>query len=338
MKLLVVLCVFAVCALARPPARLPAIRTPILNQKLVNKVNSLATTWTAGLNKGSLVDGATLQQVKALMGAKKGGPKLPIKTQFDVSPKDLPTQFDSRVQWPQCASIKKVRDQSACGSCYAFGAVEAMSDRICITQNVNVSLSAADAAFCCDECGGGCDGGFPSAVYQYWQDSGIVEEDCWPYPLKSCDHHLNNSQNPCPGDEYPSPPCAKKCADNWNGQPWSQDKHKASNVYNIDGGETAIMQEIYQNGPVETAFTVYQDFLSYTGGVYKYTWGDELGGHAVKIIGWGVTGSTKYWIVANSWNADWGEKGFFRIVRGTDDCGFEDEVCGGVPAAFPRNK
>jgi len=92
------------------------------------------------------------------------------------------------------------------------------------------------------------------------------------------------------------------------------------------------MQEIYSNGPVETAFTVYEDFLSYMGGVYKYTWGDELGGHAVKIIGWGVTSNNvKYWIAANSWNGDWGEKGFFRISRGDDDCGFEDEVNGGVP-------
>jgi len=26
------------------------------------------------------------------------------------------------------------------------------------------------------------------------------------------------------------------------------------------------------------------------------------GGHAVKIIGWGVEDSIKYWLVANSWN------------------------------------
>jgi len=310
-------------------------RTPFVTKQLVEKVNSMATTWTAGLNKGSLIDGATKPQIQALMGAKKGGPKLPSKTKFDVNPQDLPAQFDSRVQWPYCTSIRTIRDQSACGSCYAFGAVEAMSDRICITQNMNVSLAAADAAFCCDDCGQGCGGGFPASVYQYWQSTGLVEEGCWPYPLKSCDHHLNNSKNPCPGDEYPSPDCANQCESSWNGQPWSSDKHKASSVYNIDGGETAIMQEIYQNGPVETAFTVYADFVSYTGGIYQYTWGDELGGHAVKMLGWGVSNGVKYWIAANSWNPDWGEHGFFRIIRGVDNCGFEDEVNGGVPAAFP---
>ena len=63
------------------------------------------------------------------------------------------------------------------------------------------------------------------------------------------------------------------------------------------------------NGPVEVAFTVYSDFEQYTGGVYQHVSGDELGGHAVKILGWGVDNTTgspvPYWLVANSWNNDW---------------------------------
>ena len=44
-------------------------------------------------------------------------------------------------------------------------------------------------------------------------------------------------------------------------------------------------------------------------GVYQHVSGAELGGHAVKIIGWGVEDGTKYWLVANSWNNDWGDHG-----------------------------
>lgn len=62
------------------------------------------------------------------------------------------------------------------------------------------------------------------------------------------------------------------------------------------------------NGPVEVAFTVYADFEQYTGGVYQHVSGEELGGHAVKILGWGVDGTTPYWLVANSWNEDWVSK------------------------------
>lgn len=56
------------------------------------------------------------------------------------------------------------------------------------------------------------------------------------------------------------------------------------------------------------------------------------GGHAVKIIGWGVENGTKYWLVANSWNNKWGENGLFRILRGVNECNIEDRVVAGLPS------
>jgi len=49
------------------------------------------------------------------------------------------------------------------------------------------------------------------------------------------------------------------------------------------------------------------------------------------MLGWGVDGTTPYWIVANSWNEDWGNNGFFNILRGRDECGIESEVVAGMP-------
>ncbi len=66
------------------------------------------------------------------------------------------------------------------------------------------------------------------------------------------------------------------------------------------------MQEILTNGPIEVSFTVYEDFLTYKTGVYRHTTGSSLGGHAVKMIGWGQEAGIPYWLVANSWNTDWG--------------------------------
>ena len=83
------------------------------------------------------------------------------------------------------------------------------------------------------------------------------------------------------------------------------------------------------NGPVEVAFSVYADFLTYKSGVYHHTSGSMLGGHAVKMLGWGVDSGTPYWIVANSWNPDWGNQGYFYIRRGHDECGIESEVVAG---------
>ena len=78
------------------------------------------------------------------------------------------------------------------------------------------------------------------------------------------------------------------------------------------------------------------------------------GGHAVRVLGWGVDGDKPYWLVANTWSKDWGYDGFviyislffeciliicffeiinrtFKIYRGTNECGFEDRVAAGIP-------
>jgi len=207
-----------------------------------------------------------------------------------------------------------------------------MSDRICIAFNKNVSLSAADVAFCCDSCGAGCGGGYPSAVWSHWKSKGIVEEPCYPYPLPGCDHHIPNSKNPCPVKEYNSPSCPSKCTNKtWNGPAYASDRHKGKSAYSVSGVQQ-IMAEIMKNGPVEAAFDVYEDFLTYKSGVYQHTTGEFVGGHAVKILGWGVDDGTDYWIIANSWNPDWGNDGFFWMLKGKDECGIEDGIVAGLPA------
>ncbi|KHJ94682.1 papain family cysteine protease [Oesophagostomum dentatum] len=88
------------------------------------------------------------------------------------------------------------------------------------------------------------------------------------------------------------------------------------------------MREIMTNGPVVASFIVYQDFYHYEGGVYVHTAGGLGGIQAVRIIGWGTEKGTPYWLIANSWNTDWGENGYFRMLRGKDHCFIEHEVTG----------
>jgi len=95
-------------------------------------------------------------------------------------------------------------------------------------------------------------------------------------------------------------------------------------------GIEKIQTDIMNNGPVEAAFTVYEDFPTYKTGVYKHVTGAALGGHAIKMLGWGVEDGTPYWLCANSWNEDWGDVGFFKILRGSDECGIEDEINAGT--------
>merc|ERR1711990_1044052 len=112
------------------------------------------------------------------------------------------------------------------------------------------------------------------------------------------------------------------------GNDFKNDKYTFTGSVQSASGETAIQQMIMEGGPVETAFTVYSDFENYAGGIYHHTGGQMMGGHAVKFTGWGVENGTKYWKVANSWNPYWGESGYFRILRGTNEGGIENGVTG----------
>ncbi|EYC40314.1 hypothetical protein Y032_0619g724 [Ancylostoma ceylanicum] len=88
----------------------------------------------------------------------------------------------------------------------------------------------------------------------------------------------------------------------------------AASAYFVKNDTKAIMREIMRGGPVHGAYDTYQDFRLYKGGVYEHTAGARTGGHSIKIIGWGnqryPNGTVvPYWLIANSWNRDWGEGG-----------------------------
>jgi cathepsin B len=310
-----------------------------LRHAMIAKVNSMNSSWTAGFNRRFA--GQPITAIKRQLGVRDVNPPVwkrpPIKvhTGFDIAA--LPTSFDSRQQWPNCPTIKEIRDQSDCGSCWAFGAVEAASDRICIdTQGAkNAHLSAEDMVGCCSACGFGCDGGDPASAWNYLTTTGAVtggnygdESWCSAYSLPNCEHHNNHTTYPpCGPSEYPTPACPTACdSQSTYGTPFAQDKHIFATSYSVPADPVQIQQEILTSGPIEVAFTVYADFEQYSSGVYQHVSGDELGGHAVKILGWGVDSASNlpYWLVANSWNNDWGENGYFRILRGADECGIED--------------
>lgn len=306
---------------------------PLLSLEMIDLINRANTTWKAGQNFHNV----DVRYVKGLCGALLDGPRLP-EVAHSLEYMKLPDSFDARQQWPNCPTIQQIRDQGSCGSCWAFGAAEAISDRLCVQTKgkVSVEISAEDLLSCCDECGMGCFGGYPSAAWDFWSSTGLVsgglygsKVGCRPYSIAPCEHHINGSRPPCKG-EGETPKCEMQCIDGYS-VPYKKDKHLGKRSYSVPSKQEQIMAEMYQNGPVEAAFSVYADFLLYKTGVYQHVTGDLLGGHAIKLLGWGVESGTPYWLAANSWNTDWGDKGFFKIKRGKDECGIESEVVAGIP-------
>jgi cathepsin B len=309
-----------------------------LSDELIYYINHEAhTTWTAGKNFERT--GMTIAGLKRKCGVipEPNNEKLPYRDLHD-NIQDVPTEFDARKQWPNCSSIITIRDQGDCGSCWAFGAVEAMSDRICIASNgaKQPSISAENLLSCCWTCGMGCNGGFPQSAWSWWKRDGLVtggpygsNSGCQPYEIKPCEHHVNGTRQPCSGEQS-TPRCEKKCEAGYDTD-YNDDKWYGDSAYSVSSSVSEIQKEIMTHGPVEGAFTVYADFPSYKSGVYQHESGAELGGHAIRILGWGEENGTPYWLVANSWNYDWGDKGYFKILRGSDECGIESQIAAGLP-------
>lgn len=303
------------------------LSSPILQDSIIKQINENPDAgWKAAPNPR--FSDFTVGQFRRLLGVKPTPKKELMSTPVRSHPKSLkvPKEFDARTAWPQCTSIGRILDQGHCGSCWAFGAVESLSDRFCINFNTNITLSANDLLACCGfMCGSGCDGGYPIYAWRYFVHHGVVTEECDPYfDTTGCSH---------PGCEpgYPTPRCVRKCVD--KNQFWRQSKHFSVNAYRINSEPHNIMAEIYKNGPVEVSFTVYEDFAHYKSGVYKHITGDVMGGHAVKLIGWGTSDAGEdYWLLANQWNRGWGDDGYFMIRRGTNECGIEDDVVAGSPS------
>jgi len=225
---------------------------------------------------------------------------------------DLPVNFVAHDKWPTC--VHEIRDQQKCGSCWAFAASEVLSDRFCIASNgkIDVVLSPQDLVSC-DKSNLGCSGGYLDRSWSYLVKNGIVADKCYPYSSGS-------------GQTGTCQISGGKCTDGSVAT-----KYKAAS-FSTYKSVADVKNDIFNNGPVETGFLVYQDFMSYKNGVYKKSSNVLMGGHAVKIVGWGNDATTKtdYWVVANSWGGKWGEQGHFRIAV-NNCCNFEAQIIAGKP-------
>ncbi|KRX15150.1 Cathepsin B-like cysteine proteinase 3 [Trichinella nelsoni] len=228
--------------------------------------------------------------------------------------KKLPKHFDSREKWPECEWIRFIRDQSNCGSCWAVSAASVMTDRHCIASK------GQETPYISDEQILSC--GMIPSPFHYWKKMGIATGG--PYGDKSCCQPYSIA--PCSKCTYTAstPSCKYDCQDDYDIPITSEHYHVPSNQYEI-------MNEIYTHGPVVAGFIVYEDFTYYISGIYHQTSYMAMGGHAIRIIGWGEENGIPYWLIANSWNTTFGEKGFFRIRRGTNECRIESEVYTGIP-------
>jgi cathepsin B len=278
-----------------------AAATHPVSEEMVAHIKAKTSLWQPAETDANPFANMTHEQLLARCGTFI----VPSNKEYNGSPvlKDLPENFDSRQQWGKL--IHPIRDQQQCGSCWAFAATESFSDRFAINSSgaVNVVLSPEDMVSC-DPNDYGCNGGYMDMAWEYLDQTGVVTDGCFPYQA----------------GQGVAPSCVTKCQDSESFKKYKCIDGTIRNPQSVD----QIKSEIFAHGPVEAAFTVYEDFFNYKSGVYHHVSGGVAGGHAIKILGFGVENNTPYWLCANSWGTGWGIDGFFKIQQG--DCGIEQQV------------
>jgi len=197
-----------------------------------------------------------------------------------------------------------------------------------MTDNLERLVFSTKDVVECSEYSQGCDGGFPYLIAgKYAEDFGIVLEACNPYTVEK------------------NPPQQSTCHTPLNCRRFYATDYKYVGGYYGATNEPLMRLALVNNGPVAVGFEVYDDFMNYARGVYHHTgvkdnlnrlnkWDPfQLTNHAVLVVGYGVEQGTNepYWIVKNSWGTRWGEQGYFRIRRGTDECGIESLAMESTP-------
>jgi len=228
----------------------------------------------------------------------------------------LPTAFD----WREKGVVNPIQDQGQCGSCWTFSTIAAIESALAIKNGASTlkkfsEQEIVDCSHGCsneppygDVCNQGCDGGWPWNAFSdvvTWK--GLQTEAAYPYTAYTgtCHQKMNTMQGVI--TNY-------TCITQTQGNIADEDQMAAYLVL---------------HGPLSIAMdaTILE---TYTGGIIAPYAGEcsqvQLD-HAIVIVGYGTAANNQtFWIVRNSWGEDWGEQGYFRIVKGQNACGLASAV------------
>jgi cathepsin F len=228
---------------------------------------------------------------------------------IDMS-KPTPVAYDWRAQ----GAVGVIKDQGQCGSCWTFSTVGNI-EGLDFIKHHTLQNFAEQQIVDCDINGqdNGCNGGLMEDAMAYLQTAGglMLTAD---YPYTATDQSDGDS---CNFD-------ITKVHVKLTGH------HFAGTT-----DEAKIAAILFQTGPLAIAINA-TPFQDYSSGIIDEDAADcdptQLD-HGVTLVGYGANKAKKpYWIIKNSWGADWGENGFVRVARGKGVCGVNTHVVTAVVA------
>ena len=244
-----------------------------------------------------------------------------------------------------------------CGSCWAHGAISALSDRIKIArsksggtgQGADINLSVQHVLNCGNA--GTCYGGDHLKAYEWMHGNGYVAYDT-ENPYMACSR--DSSEGFCKSAASENMGGWNCAADNMNvartcstfssmggkcvGLESGKVPRATVSSFGSVSGADAMKAEIYARGSIACGIDA-DPVLQYKGGVFDDNSAPKEVNHVISVIGWGKSSSgpskgKQYWIIRNSWGEYWGEMGYMRLAMGENQIGIESQCAWAVPGDF----
>lgn len=285
-----------------------------INVQAINKVlQANKAGWVARENSMTQY---SKEDLKRMMGLRRAPP---IDVEFVTDSFDANSNLPASLDWRNKDGrnwVSPILNQANCGSCVAFATVGVMETQLNISSlipNLNIRLSPQQLFGCG---GGACDHGWlPEDAADFVVRQGVADEACLPY------------KSGATGEDVA---CSAACSD-VSQRSYHAARYTTPTRYSKD---LNALRKALQNGPLITTLNVYEDFVAYSGGIYKHTTGSMLGGHAISIVGY--DDNEQVFIIRNSWGEDWGDHGFAKVAYsdrtgvGFETWGFEVPPMNGV--------
>jgi len=150
----------------------------------------------------------------------------------------------------------------------------------------------------------GCSGGLVEYAYHYLEYQPLETETQYPYTAKN-----------------------GKCV-----QQAQTGDVKLTNFVDVQRFSPVALAQGLTLGPVSVGVNAANlAFKMYKSGIIKKGCPTDID-HAVLAVGYGTESGTDYWLVKNSWGADWGDNGYFKVLRDMTKndagmCGIQQTPC-----------
>lgn len=199
----------------------------------------------------------------------------------------------------ELGAVTDAKEQGSCKSCWAFSAIANLEGAYKIKHGELLTFSEQQLVDCDQDISNGCNGGETYAAFEYIHEVGGIQ--------LAKDYPYTDSDGTCKFDS-------------------SKVALKVDSYIRADRNEEHIKQMLFENGPLSVSIDA-SSLQFYSGGILGISRCSPRNlNHGVALVGYGVEDGKKFWIVKNSWGKNWGENGFFRIVRGQGACGINIEV------------